>query len=81
MWHVGFWGFPFFPFLSLLFWFLIISFVFRWGRWGHYHRGWQNTPSAEDIVRERFAKGEIDEKEYKERLSVLRERAKGGETK
>ncbi|HET7271063.1 MAG TPA: SHOCT domain-containing protein [Rubrobacter sp.] len=31
-----------------------------------------SAPSAEDILRERFAQGEIDAEEYEERLRVLR---------
>lgn len=78
MWHYGF-GWDFFPgaLLWILFWVLIISFL--WGRW--HHRGYHHWDSdegktAEDILDERFAKGEINEEEYEKRLSVLRKHAK-----
>ena len=51
-------------------------------RHDHYHhrgggpRGWSGPvgdPRAEEILRQRFASGEIDEAEYRARLSLLRE--------
>ncbi len=59
----------------LLFWVLLIlgvALLVRYlGRSGtHTHHG-----KAEDILAERFARGEIDEQEYRQRLAVLR----GGE--
>jgi putative membrane protein len=77
MWNYGFgWGFPFFPFVWILFWLLIV-FLF-WGRWHRWdkHSHWQKEKSAEEILGERFAKGEIDEEEYSKRLTVLRKHAK-----
>jgi putative membrane protein len=32
----------------------------------------ESAPSAEDILRERFARGEVSAEEYEERLKVLR---------
>ena len=64
--HAGGWW-PIFP----LFWFLLIFgliFVFRRGCRGRYHSG----RAGESALGERFARGEIDEREYRERLDVLR---------
>lgn len=35
-------------------------------------------PSPADVLRTRFARGEIDENEYRQRLAVLEERPTGG---
>ncbi|MGW1159640.1 SHOCT domain-containing protein [Streptomyces sp. NPDC002513] len=35
--------------------------------------GWGGSRQAEDLLAERFARGEIDEDEYRRRLTVLRE--------
>ena len=72
--------------LGHVFWFaifvLIIAFAVgerrrrlaRWGAWGHGGFGrWGNSAhSAESTLAERFAQGDIDEKEYRARLEVLR---------
>jgi putative membrane protein len=65
--HGGWW--PIFPIL----WFLLIGFVvfaiFRRRRFGGpCHHG----QSSESVLRERFARGEIEEDEYRKRLEVLR---------
>jgi putative membrane protein len=81
-------GFGFLFFLIPLFWILVIvlivSLVARRRRhWGHGygHGGWghygpwaqaQAARSAESTLAERFAQGDIDEKEYRARLEVLR---------
>ena len=81
--HVGAWG-PGPGWLALilipLFWIgLIALFVGlgrrRWARggWGPGHAPWANASrSAESTLAERFANGDIDEKEYRARLEVLR---------
>ena len=74
-----------FFFLIPLFWFLVIALVVslgrrRWARaggWahpaGHGHYGsWAAARGAESTLAERFAQGDIDEKEYRARLEVLR---------
>jgi putative membrane protein len=46
-----------------------------WGYGGYGHGGWaqaQAARSAEATLAERFAQGDIDEKEYRARLEVLR---------
>lgn len=78
-WHGG--GFWFF--LIPLFWIaLIVALVAIFGRrrrkmWAAYGgpAGWHHahaTRSAESVLAERFANGDIDEKEYRARLEVLR---------
>lgn len=79
----GPWGFGLLFLLIPLFWIgLIILFMSigrrRWARggWGpgHYGHGhWGGAAhSAEGTLAERFANGDIDEKEYRARLEVLR---------
>jgi putative membrane protein len=82
---VGFhWGFILFP----LFWILVLGLIFaivgRRARRHHWHGGWghpaywnQAGRSAESTLAERFAQGDIDEKEYRARLEVLRANAYG----
>ena len=54
----------FFP----IFWFLVVGLlIFTFKRRRH-----QGPASAEGVLRERFARGEIDDTEYRQRLEVLR---------
>jgi putative membrane protein len=85
---VGGWGlgFAWIPFILIpLFWIglivLFVSLARRRGRgawgpgaWGPGHgNGWGGRPGgAESTLAERFANGDIDEKEYRARLEVLR---------
>jgi putative membrane protein len=71
-------GFPFF-FLIPLLWFVVIVTVVllvsrgarrRWAAGGG--PGWSQARSAEQTLGERFANGDIDEREYRARLEVLR---------
>jgi putative membrane protein len=62
------WG-PWFLVFPLL-WIAVlvaVGFAFRRGRWGP-HR-WSST---EDVLAERYARGEISADEYRQRLGVLR---------
>jgi len=73
-WHHG--GGPWF--LFPLFWIAVIVFVvwmFRRGRWGRPGRA-HHHQSAAEVLEHRFARGEIDDDEYRRRRSVL-----GGEEK
>ena len=82
--HVGHWGgapfwpfFLFFPLMFLLIVGLIISLVVRRRRFGAYGPPWAQGAmsagrSAERVLAERFAEGDIDETEYRARLEVLR---------
>jgi putative membrane protein len=77
-WAAG-WGWLFF--LIPLFWILVFALLFtfvgrRWRRaaWsdgGSYGPPWARG-GAEQTLAERFAKGDIDESEYRARLEVLR---------
>jgi len=75
------WGFPWFLIFIPLFWIAIFVLIFafagrRWrrARWaGEYGLGWgAPSVSAEATLAERFARGDIDETEYRARLEVLR---------
>lgn len=80
--HPGPWGFGFgwvFFILIPLFWVGVIALIVglgrrRWARnaWMHGHGPWGAARSAESTLAERFAQGDIDEKEYRARLEVLR---------
>jgi len=60
----GFW-FPLIPLLFFLFWVGVAVF---------FGRRFRHTPrrSGEEVLAERYARGEITEDEYRERLEVLR---------
>jgi putative membrane protein len=66
---------PIFPlgfFLLFFAFFLTLRFAF-WGRgWGGRAGHWGGPYSAEAVLRHRYARGEISEQEFRERLRVLR---------
>lgn len=60
-----------------IFWILLIGcFIFFSRRMFWRHRMQGDPHSAEGVLRERFARGEIDETEYRQRLEVLRSNTK-----
>ncbi len=65
----GYWW-PIFPLFWVLFWGAVIFAVFRFRRDSGSHRG----HSAEDVLAERYARGEVTVEEYRERLNVLKEK-------
>ncbi|MFI9081203.1 SHOCT domain-containing protein [Streptomyces sioyaensis] len=86
MWYDGGWGgWIFMALVMVLFWALIIAGVVALVRYvSSSHRGQPGAPPssheagsgsrrAEDLLAERFARGEIDEDEYKRRITLLRE--------
>ena len=70
------WGGPGWFVLIPIFWILLIGFfIFTFaGR----RRYWQqhSSTSAEGVLRKRYARGEIDDTEYRQRLEVLRTKLK-----
>jgi putative membrane protein len=78
-------GFGFFGgFMMILFWFLIIWLIVSLmrggnhagsgccGMGGHRHGGEKKIDSAMDVLRERFAKGEISKEEFEEKIQILK---------
>jgi putative membrane protein len=76
---MGGWGYGLMTVGNLLLWALIIFGVVTLLR----HRGRigsaQPRPTAEELLAERFARGEIAEEEYRQRLDVLRRSLAGTE--
>lgn len=75
--HVAYGAWWFFaPLFWISAWILIIA-LFRgifWRRHRHHHRngwGWGGDSDPRVILAQRYAKGEINEQEYRERLTVL----------
>ena len=67
-WGPGPWW-PIFPLFWIVLWGVVIFAIFRFRGRGGWHRG----PSAESVLAERYARGEIEVEEYQERLSVLKQ--------
>jgi putative membrane protein len=73
----GFGWFPLIPLAFLGFWILVLFVVrpWAWRRRGWAGPGgWSPSGSAEAVLAERFARGEVTEEEYRARLEVLRTR-------
>lgn len=83
-WH-GAWFGPWFLLIPLA-WILVFVLIFTFARRFWWRRRWaefqgyrgesrgygEGAPGAEAVLRERYARGEIDEAEYRQRLEVLR---------
>lgn len=67
------WGGPGWFVLIPFFWILLIGLCIFAGR---RYRLRHSPASAEGVLRERYARGEIDETEYRQRLEVLRTKLK-----
>ncbi len=65
-WGAGPW-FPFFPLAWLL---IVVALIWAFGR----RSRWSRRAGAEEVLAERYARGEIDADEYSQRLGVLRRR-------
>lgn len=72
---MGLWGFAFMSVSVVLFWALIIVAIIALVR--YLGRTAQGGGSAEDLLAERFARGEIDEEEYERRSRALSGRRRG----
>ncbi|MBB5159196.1 SHOCT domain-containing protein [Saccharopolyspora phatthalungensis] len=77
-WHGygwGVWGLAMMTVSMVLFWVLIIVAIVALVRYlqraGRVDRG---VGTAEELLAERFARGEIDEEEYRRRMTALAER-------
>jgi putative membrane protein len=71
MYGWGWGGAPLMEFLTVLFWALVFYFVFRLARSGScgMRRGQDETPL--DILKKRYARGEIDKEEFDRRKRDL----------
>ena len=68
-------GGAFWPWFLLfpLFWILVIGLIiFAARRTWRRNNQWAAARGGESVLRERYARGEIDETEYRQRLQVLR---------
>ncbi len=71
----GMWAGGFFPWFLIfpLFWFILLFVgLFVFARRRRHWAGQAGRMGAESVLRERYARGEIDETEYRQRLEVLR---------
>jgi putative membrane protein len=67
--HAGWDGGPWFLIFPILWIALFLTLILMWrGRWGSR----DGRPSAESVLAERYARGEISEDEYRQRRNVLR---------
>ncbi len=64
-------GMYFGPIMTLVFIAVIVFIVMSLVRWLSANKPESSQSSALDILRERFAKGEIDKEEYEERRKIL----------
>lgn len=68
------WGYALMTISMVLFWALVIYGVVLLARYlGRSDRPGTRRPTPEDVLAERFARGEIDEPEYRQRLDSLRQ--------
>jgi putative membrane protein len=73
--HMGGWGFALMTISGMLFWALIVTGVVLLvrcvGREGHASEQPPSPLTPEQLLAERFARGDIDQSEYVERLATL----------
>jgi putative membrane protein len=69
---MGGWGLGLMAVGSLLVWALVVVGVIALLRHLNRDRSTEPRPTAEELLAERFARGDIAEQEYRERLDVLR---------
>lgn len=74
---MGGWGYAFMALAMVLFWGVIILGVIGVVRYlMSTDRSATSRPTAEDVLAERFARGEIDEQEYHQRRDALRSKSR-----
>lgn len=76
MWNGGWGGWILTAVVLVVFFALLITAVVvavRYLGGGGGHRGSAQARGAEDVLAERFARGEIDDEEYRKRVTLLRE--------
>ncbi|MDZ4269676.1 MAG: SHOCT domain-containing protein [Mycobacterium sp.] len=77
MWHGGGSGWwILMAVLTVVFWAVVITVVVLAIRYVASDRGRSAAPTsaqAEDLLAERYARGEVDDDEYRQRLALLRE--------
>lgn len=67
----GEWWWPF-RILVILFWIAVIAFTVRWIIWGRRNRESSAMDTARGVLAERYARGEIDSEDYRQRSDQLR---------
>jgi putative membrane protein len=73
---MGWWGYAGMGVGMVLFWVLIVAGIFGLVVFvSGDRRPQQQPPSPEQVLAARFARGEISETEYRDRLAVLRDHA------
>jgi len=72
--HMGGWGYGLMALSWVLFWALVVTGIVLLVRYLSRTPGQppDNRPTPERLLAERFARGEIDEEEYRRRLQALR---------
>jgi putative membrane protein len=75
---MGGWGYGLMMAGNILFWALIILGVVALFRQRARGTSVEGRPTAEELLAERFARGDIDEEQYRRRRDVLRERSRTG---
>ena len=70
--HMGMWGFGLMGLSTLLFWGLLITGIVLLVRYLKSGGPASDRGGPERILAERYARGDIDEQEYRQRLQVLR---------
>jgi putative membrane protein len=79
--HLGSWGWALMSVGLITFWVLLIAVIVVLMRWldrsGQRPTEPPTAPSAEQILADRLARGQIDETEYRRRIAMLRDRPDG----
>jgi putative membrane protein len=66
MWHYGWGFFGIGSILTILFWIVVIGLVFALFAKHRHEDDYEDSTKALDILKERYAKGEIDKKKFEE---------------